>query len=172
MLETHEEIETGNCWYALRTKSRHEKVVRERLDREGVETLLPTMKRLSRWKDRKKEIEVPLFPGYCFVRFSLQRKLSVLKIIGVVDIVGCGHRPEAIPDEEILALKAVTTSFLKYDAHPYLKEGMVVEVVGGILKGVRGILLPKRKGHRLAIGIRLIQRAVAVEIDAMDVVPI
>ena len=172
MLETLEKFGARNCWYALRTKSRHEKVVRERLVREGVEALLPTMKRLSRWKDRKKEIEVPLFPGYCFVRFSLERRFPVLNVIGVVDIVGCGHRPEAIPDEEILALKAVMASFLRYDAHPYLKEGMNVEVVGGALKGVRGILLQKNKGHRLAVGIQLIQQAVAVEIDGMDVVPI
>ena len=161
-------------WYALRTKSRHEKVVRECLLREGVEALLPTMKRLSRWKDRKKEIEVPvpLFPGYCFVRFSLVEKLSVLKIFGVVEIVGCGHRPEPIPEEEISALKTVMASFLNYDVYPYLEEGMRVEVVWGVLKGVRGILLQKNEGHRLSVGIRLIQQSVAVEIDAMDVVPV
>ena len=159
-------------WYALRTKSRHEKVVRESLLREGVEALLPTMKRLSRWKDRKKEIEVPLFPGYCFVRLSLEKRLPVLKIFGVVEIVGCGHRPEPIPEEEISALKTVMASFLNYDVYPYLEEGMRVEVVWGVLKGVRGILLQKNEGHRLSVGIRLIQQSVAVEIDAMDVVPV
>ncbi|GJL61919.1 MAG: transcription termination factor NusG domain protein [Nitrospirales bacterium] len=172
MFEEHAQNEKSICWYALRTKSRHEKMVRERLVRKGVEALLPTVKRMSRWKDRKKEIEHPLFPGYCFVRFSLDEKLQVLNIIGVVNIVGCGHRPEVIPNEEISSLKVVMTSFLQYDPHPYLKEGMNVEVVDGVLKGVRGILLQKSEGHRLAVGVRLIQQALAVDVNAMDVMPL
>jgi len=92
-------------WYALRTKSRHEKLVRDRLEKQGIEPLLPTVKRLSQWKDRKKEIEVPLFSGYCFVRFGSQQKLPVLKTIGVVEVVGGGTKPEPIPDEEIAALR-------------------------------------------------------------------
>ena len=91
---------------------------------QGIEPLLPTVKRLSQWKDRKKEIEVPLFSGYCFVRFASEQKLPVLKTIGVVDIVGAGHCPEPIPDEEIGAIKTLMTSVLPYDSHPYLHEGM------------------------------------------------
>src|SRR3989442_11825859 len=81
-------------WYALRTRSRHEKLVRDRLIGQGVEELLPTVRRLSQWKDRKKEIEVPLFTGYCFARFSWPRRSKVLMVSGVVDIVGSGLRPE------------------------------------------------------------------------------
>ena len=158
-------------WYALRTKSRHEKVVREQLANQGIEPLLPTVKRLSQWKDRKKEIEVPLFSGYCFVRFTLEQKLPVLKTIGVVDIVGASSSPEPIPDEEIEAIKTLMTSVLPYDPHPYLHEGMHVEVVRGPLQGVHGILLRKEKRHRLVLGVRLIQQAAAVEIDVNDVVP-
>jgi transcription antitermination factor NusG len=159
-------------WYALRTKSRHEKLVRDRLEHEGIEPLLPTVKRLSQWKDRKKEIEVPLFSGYCFVRFSQQQKLPVQKVAGVVEIVGGGHRPEPIPDEEINALRTLMTSVLPFDPHPYLQEGTMVEVIRGPLQGVHGILLRKEKRHRLVLGIRLIQQAAAVEIDVRDVVPV
>jgi len=158
-------------WYALRTKSRHEKQVRDQLERLGIEPLLPTVKRLSQWKDRKKEIEIPLFSGYCFVRFSQQDRLPVQKVLGVVEVVGCGSRPEPIPDEEIEALKTLMNSVLPYDSHPYLHEGMMVEVVRGPLQGVQGILLRKEKRHRLVIGVRLIQQAAAVEIDVQDVVP-
>jgi len=158
-------------WYAIRTKSRHEKLVRDRLAGLGIEQLLPTVKRLSQWKDRKKEIEVPLFSGYCFGRFQWQERTPVLKVSGVVEIVGGGNRPEPIPDEEIAALKTLMTSVLRYDAHPYMREGMVVEVVRGPLQGVRGILLRKDKRHRLVIGVRLIQQAAAVEINGNDVVP-
>ncbi len=159
-------------WYALRTRSRHEKLVRDQLANQGIEPLLPTVKRLSQWKDRKKEIEVPLFSGYCFVRFGSDQKLPVLRTVGVVDIVGGGQRPEPIPDEEIAALQTLMTSVLPYDPHPYLHEGMLVEVIRGPLQSVRGILLRKEKRHRLVLGVRLIQQAAAVEIDVGDVVGI
>lgn len=159
-------------WYALRTKSRHEKQVRDQLERQGIEPLLPTVKRLSQWKDRKKEIEVPLFSGYCFVRLSQQSRLPAQKVSGVVEVVGSGSRPEPIPDEEIEALRTLMTSVLPYDPHPYLHEGMAVEVVRGPLRGVQGILLRKEKRHRLVIGVRLIQQAAAVEIDVRDVLPV
>ncbi|MCS6302993.1 MAG: UpxY family transcription antiterminator [Nitrospira sp.] len=159
-------------WYALRTKSRHEKLVRDQLNRQGIEPLLPTVKRLSQWKDRKKEIEVPLFSGYCFVRFSQLEKTPVQKIVGVVEIVGSGSRPEPIPEQEIDALRRLMTSVLPYDPHPYLHEGMKVEVVRGPLQGAHGILLRKEKRHRLVVGVRLIQQAAAVEIDVNDVVPV
>lgn len=158
-------------WYALRTKSRHEKLVRDQLKKQGIEPLLPTVRRLSQWKDRKKEIEVPLFSGYCFVRLSQHNKLPAQKVAGVVEVVGSGNRPEPIPDAEIEALKTLMTSVLPYDPHPYLHEGMSVEVVRGPLQGVHGILLRKEKRHRLVIGVRLIQQAAAVEIDVQDVVP-
>jgi len=159
-------------WYALRTKSRHEKLVRDQLDKQGIEPLLPTVKRLSQWKDRKKEIEIPLFSGYCFVRFSRLEKTPVKKIVGVVEIVGSGNRPEPIPEQEIDALRLLMTSVLPYDPHPYLHEGMQVEVIRGPLQGAHGILLRKEKRHRLVIGVRLIQQAAAVEIDVNDVLAV
>jgi len=159
-------------WYALRTRSRHEKLVRDQLDKQGIEPLLPTVRRLSQWKDRKKEIEVPLFSGYCFVRFSQLEKTPVQKVTGVVGIVGSGSRPEPIPEQEIDALRRLMTSVLPYDPHPYLHEGMQVEVVRGPLQGVHGILLRKEKRHRLVIGVHLIQQAAAVEINVNDVVAV
>jgi transcription antitermination factor NusG len=167
-----DQADQSACWYALRTKSRHEKVVRDQLDRQGIEQLLPTVRRLSQWKDRKKEIDVPLFSGYCFVRFGKGTKSSVQKVAGVVEIVGSGGRPEPIPDGEIENLKTLMSSVLPYDPHPYLHEGMTVEVVRGPLRGVRGVLLRKEKRHRLVVGIRLIQQAAAVEIDVRDVEPV
>ena len=136
-------------WYALRTRSRHEKLVRDQLANQGIEPLLPTVKRLSQWKDRKKEVEVPLFSGYCFVRFGMDQKLPVLKTVGVVDIVGGGRQPEPIPDEEIAAIQTLMTSVLPYDPHPYLQEGMMVEVIRGPLQGVTWNLVAQRKAASL-----------------------
>ncbi len=159
-------------WYAVRTRARHEKQVRDRLAGKGIEQLLPTVKRLNQWKDRKKQVEAPLFLGYCFVRFAWPERLNVLQVPGVVQIVGGGHRPEAIPDEEINAIKTLMTSTLPYDSQPYLHEGMAVEVIRGPLEGVHGILLRKNKPYRLVISVHVIKQAAAVEIDASDVVPI
>ena len=163
----------GNArWYALRTKSRHEKLVRDRLESHGIEPLLPTITKLRQWKDRRKEVVVPLFSGYCFARFNWSDRLAVQKTSGVVDIVGGGDRPEPIPDCEIEALKTLMASTLPYDSYPYLQEGMTVEVVRGPLEGVHGILVRKDKRHRLMIAVHLIQQAAAVEIDAGDVRPL
>ena len=159
-------------WYAVRTKSRHEKLVRDRLFGQGIEQFLPTIKRLSQWKDRKKEIEVPLFSGYCFARFAMEDRLSVRKTYGVANIVGNGHGPEPIPDEEIDGIRLLIRSKLVYDAHPYLQQGAPVEVIRGPLQGVRGVLLRKASRYRLVLAIHLIQHAAAVEIDASDVASI
>lgn len=159
-------------WYALQTKPRHEKIVRDRLVSNGIESLLPTIKRLSLWKDRKKEIEVPLFSGYCFAHFTWPERISVLSISGVVSLVGSGKDPEPIPLEEISALRILMISTLQYDYHPYLTEGLEVEVMRGPLKRARGIIVRKECGHQLILSVRLIQQAVSVAIDASDVTPI
>lgn len=95
----------------------------------------------------------------------------MLKIPGVVQIVGRSNLPEPVPEEEIVSLKKLMSSPLTYDAHPYLHEGMMVQVIRGPLEGVRGVLLRKEKHYRLVISVHLIKQAAAVEIDAMDVLP-
>jgi transcription antitermination factor NusG len=139
---------------------------------QGIDHLLPTVRRLSQWKDRKKAIEVPLFSGYCFARFPWTARMPVLLVSGVVEVVGGGTRAEPIPDEEIGALKALMGSTLSYDAHPYLHEGMAVKVIRGPLEGVQGILLRKAKHYRLVVAVHLIRQAAAVEMDAADVIPL
>ena len=158
-------------WYALRTKSRHEKQVRDRLESQGIEQLLPTVIKLSQWKDRKKKIEVPLFSCYCFAQFAWPDRLAVQRTAGVVQIVGNGKGPEPIPDDEIGAILMLMKSLLPYDVHPFLQEGMPVQVIHGPLEGVRGTLLRKDKPFRLVISVHLIRQAASVEIDASDVVP-
>jgi transcription antitermination factor NusG len=135
----------------------------------NVENFLPTMRQLSQWTDRKKEIEVPLFAGYCFARFSLVDRLPVLQSQGVVRVVGSGGRPEPIPDVEIESLRKLISSSSDYDCCSYLREGMIVEVVRGPLQGVKGRLVREARPCRLVLSISLIQRAVSIEIDAASV---
>lgn len=147
-------------------------MVRDQLMKKGVEQLLPTVNRVSQWKDRKKNIEVPLFSGYCFARFPWAERLPVLQVTGVVEVVGGGSHPEPIPDEQIEALRTLMVSTLPYDSYPYLSAGMAVEVSRGPLKGIHGILLRKEKPCRFVISVHLIRQSAAVEIDASDVTPI
>ena len=156
-------------WFAIQTLSRHEKVVRSQLERRAVETFLPTMRRLSQWTDRKKEIEVPLFAGYCFARFSIANRLPVLQSQGVVCVIGPGGQPEPIPDEEIESLRKLINSPSDYVCYPYLTEGTLVEVIRGPLQGVKGRLVREARACRLVLSISLIQRAVSIEIDAASV---
>lgn len=161
--------ETTEAWYAIWTRSRHEQVVREQLERKGVEAFLPTIKRWSRWKDRKKQIDWPLFPGYCFARFEPTGRLPILKCTGVVSIVSFDGEPAPIPDHEIISIRQLVKTDLQYDPCPFIREGMMVEVTHGPLRGVIGRLVRKGAHARLVLAVDLIGQAVSVEVDAADV---
>jgi transcription termination/antitermination protein NusG len=156
-------------WYAVWTRSRHEQVVRSQLDEKHVTAFLPTMTRWSRWKDRKKQIDVPLFPGYVFARFEPGERLAILKCSGVVSIVSFNGEPAPVPDQEIENIRTLVTSTLPYDPCPTIKTGTLVEVSHGPLKGVIGRLTRKGSQSRLILSVDLIGQAVSVQVDAADV---
>ena len=158
-------------WYALWTRSRHEQVVREQLERKRVEVFLPTIRKWSRWKDRKKQVDWPLFPGYCFARFEPHDSLPILKCTGVVNIVSFQGEPAAVPEQELDSIRRLIETDLAFDPVPLIKEGTMVEVVHGPLKGVVGRLVQKKEKARLVLSVDLIGQAVSVEIDAADVRP-
>lgn len=157
------------AWFAVWTRSRHEQVVREQLERKGVETFLPTITRWSRWKDRKKQVDWPLFPGYCFARFDALDRLPILKCTGVVNIVSFDGEPAPIPESEIVGIRQLVESDLAFDPCPLIHEGDMVEVTHGPLKGVAGRLVRKGAHARLVLSVELIGQGVSVEVDAADV---
>lgn len=158
------------AWYAVWTRSRHEAVVRDQLRHRQIDTFLPTITRWSRWKDRKKKIDWPLFPGYCFAQFDVDDALQVLKCNGVVSIVSFEGRPAPIAARELESIRLLVGSELQFDPCPLLKEGSLVEVIGGPLRGVVGKLLRKDGPRaRLVLSVDLIGQAVSVEVDAADV---
>ena len=158
-------------WFAIWTRSRHEHVVREQLERKHFDAFLPTITKWSRWKDRKKKIDWPLFPGYCFARFEQEEALSILKCTGVVNIVSVEGKPAPIPDHEIEGIRLLLESDLQYDPCPLIREGTMVEVTHGALKGVVGRLVRKGAHARLILSVDLIGQGVSVEVDAADVKP-
>jgi transcription termination/antitermination protein NusG len=158
-----------NPWFAVWTRSRAEKSVYEQIVRKGYEVFLPTVTRWSRWKDRRKQVDWPLFPGYCFARFEPRDSLHILTVTGVAAIVSFDGRLAPIPDEEVEAIRRLVTCGLQYDPCPFIKEGDRVEVVNGPLKGVVGLLTKKGRHARLVLSVDLIGRAVAVTVDAADI---
>lgn len=158
-------------WYAISTRSRHEKIVRDRLAGIGVEPFLPLTRKLSQWSDRKVWTVSPLFAGYCFARFSLMNGLAIRQTPGVVRIVG-SVMPEPIPDEELAAIMKLAESERSLEPHDYLTEGGWVEVVRGPLAGLRGQLVRKASHDCLVIRVHLIQRAATIHIDMSEVIPV
>ena len=147
-------------------------MVREQLERKGLEAFLPTITRWSRWKDRKKQIDWPLFPGYCFARFDKGERLPVLKCTGVVNIVSFDGEIVPIPEHEIESIRRLVESDLQFDPCPLIREGMMVEVAHGPLRGVVGRLMRKDASRsRLVLSVDLIGQAVSVDVDAADVKP-
>jgi transcription termination/antitermination protein NusG len=157
-------------WYAVATRSRHEKVVAEQLWQKQIECFLPLKEVMSRWKDRRKKVQFPLFPGYLFVHVPIRsRRLDILKVPSVVRLIGFQGEPEPIPENQIQAVRTLVFSQLPLDPFPYLNEGDLVEIVRGPLRGLTGRLVEKKSKYKFVLAVDLIQQAVACEVDAMDV---
>lgn len=155
-------------WYAAYTCANHEKRVREQLEQRSVEAFLPVYETVRRWKDRRVQLEMPLFPGYVFVHLALRDRLRVMQVPSVVRVVGFNGHPSALPDEEIEALRTGLAKGVRAEPHPLLTAGRRVRVKSGPLQGLEGIVLRKKNGLRLIIALDLIHRAAAVEVEAAD----
>jgi transcription antitermination factor NusG len=161
----------GLRWYAAYTRSRHEKRVLERLQTMSIECFLPLCNTLSRWKDRNALVQLPLFPGYLFVRIGSQSWLRVLQSPGVVRFVGLNHRPESLPENEIEALRNALSQNIPVEPHPFLKSGERVLIANGPFEGMEGVLLRKNR-LRVVLSLSQIYSSFVLEVDAHDVYPV
>jgi transcription antitermination factor NusG len=161
-------------WYAIRTRSRHEKMVADQLEKLGVENFLPLVKRTRQWSDRTKEVELPLFSGYTFVRVVLSSpdRLRVLQTHGVAGFVGINCCGTAIPDNQIEDIRTLLASDVPFEEQPFLRVGQRVRVRGGALDGVEGILSAQNDDHSLVISLEPIQRSLSVRIQGYSVEPV
>jgi len=157
-------------WYALHTRSRHEKKVARLLDESKVEHFLPLRRVLSQWADRKKWVEKPYFPGYLFVRIHLEQAPLVSSRRGVVGLVSSRPGiPAIIPESEIDSVFRLVESQVHVDPYPYLKPGQIVYVRRGPLRGVEGTLIRKNKKHFLVVSVPLLGQSVIAEVPADSV---
>lgn len=162
-------------WYAVYVKSRHEFRVHEHLAGARIETFLPTITRLSRWKDRKKLVTFPLFPGYLFVHVCNRKDafMPILKTPGVVKFLSSRPGPpDPVPESQIASLKNLVAAGNDIEPYPYLQEGRRVRIKWGPLTGVEGILVEKRGQQILVLSIDILQQGASVRIDAADVEPV
>lgn len=158
-------------WFALHVRTRHEAGVAAHLEGMGYEDFLPLYKTRTRWSDRTKEIEAPLFPGYLFCRFDPQNRLPILKTPGVIQVVGYSRQPIPVEETEIEAIQALVASGIPSQPWPYLEVGEKVRIESGPLRGREGVLVEFKGTHRLILSVALLQRSVAVEIETALVKP-
>jgi transcription antitermination factor NusG len=158
-----------HSWFALYTCANHEKRVAAQLESRSVDHFLPLYGSVRRWKDRRIRLQLPLFPGYIFVRLALTERLRVLEVPGAVRLVGFNGQPYALPKEEIEVLRQGNLQQLRIEPHPYLTVGSRVRIKEGPLAGMEGILVRKKKVQRVVLSLDVIARSAAVEVDASDI---
>ena len=164
---------SGHPWLALRVIARHEKSVQTILNAKGYRTALPLVRCIhkrrsgSDWDSQK-----PLIPGYVFAVRNPENPFRIVTTPGVVQIVSFGKSPGTIPEAEIEALERVAASGLPVASCGYTRIGEAVELIDGPLKGVQGILLRQAQTACLVVGVELLHRSVAVEIDGAWAIPI
>lgn len=159
----------GPLWHALYTRHQHENVVAQALTGKGFQIFLPLYRSVHQWKDRRKEIHLPLFPNYVFIHGGIDRMLSIVTTPGVHSMVSWGGRPADIPAREIEAIRRMVEGPLQVEPHPYLKCGDVVRIKSGPLQGIEGILVRKTRGYRLVLSVEMLSKSAAVEVDISTV---
>jgi transcription termination/antitermination protein NusG len=159
------------AWYAIRVRSRFERSVSEQLEQKGYEQFLPMYWSRRVWSDRVKVLQLPLFGGYLFCRFDVQKRLPVLQTPGVVNVVGKGKVPVPVDSVQLENIRAAVNSGQKVQPWPRLDLGESVRVEFGPLRGVEGTLLRYKNATQLILAIDLMQRAIAVEVKEDWVIP-
>ena len=157
-------------WYALYTRPRHEKFVWAQLNAKTIESYLPLYQSVRKWNDRTALVELPLFPGYLFVRILLTERLPVLTVAGVVRMVSAGGAPACLLDDDIRAIQT-SVALQAAEPHPYLAKGTRICIGTGALKGLEGIVVRRKGKLRVVVSIHSIMQSFSVEVNAEDLLP-
>jgi len=161
-------------WFAVQTRSRHEKKAHAELQEKGIQSFLPLFAEKHKWSDRQRVVEMPLFPQYLFVRIAVSsdERIAVLRTNGVVGLVGTKGSGIAIPDVQVERIQRVIEQKIPYNPHLYLNVGKRIRIRGGALDGVEGILTAVNGDQTLVVSVELIQRSLAVRIAGFEVEPV
>jgi transcription antitermination factor NusG len=156
-------------WFAVYTTCRHEKRVARNLGQRQIEHFLPIYRTQHTWKDGTRVmLDLPLFPGYIFVRIDLHDRVGVLEVPGVVSMIGTAKQPAPLPDLEVEALRAGLDP-TRAAPHPLLTVGQRVRITRGALAGVEGIVVRKKSGFQVVLTLNLLMQSIAIEVSGDDV---
>ena len=158
-------------WYSLHTRSRFEDVVFEGLEKKAFEIFLPKIRVKSKRRDRKVMLNVPLFPGYLFVKTNLNpvEHLEILKTIGVVSMLGNRKGPVFVPDNNIESLRIMTNLDTTVVTGNIIRKGEKVVVMEGPFAGLTGIFLRYKGKGRVVVNIDTLGQSAGVEISEEDI---
>lgn len=161
-------------WYAIHTRSQHEKSVAAHLESQGITTFLPLVTEVHRWSDRRKLVQLPLFSCYTFAHMPFVSELwaKVLRVSGVLSFVGGRGQGVPIPEKQIESIRTILASNAACTLYPFLKIGQHVRIRGGALDGIEGVLVARNGDRTVVISVEPIQRSLAVRIDDYQVEPI
>lgn len=165
-------LATGFPWFALQVRTRHELGVANFLRCRGYDPFVPVYQCRKVWSDRIKVTDAALFPGYLFCRLNIHDRLPLLMAPGVIQIVGQKGQPQPVDEAEINAIKTMIKSGLPNEPWSFVRTGDRVHIERGPLRGLDGILVEVRGGHRLILSVTMLERSVAVEIDSAFVKPL
>jgi transcriptional antiterminator NusG len=153
-------------WFAIFTRTHHEKRVAQHLTDRGIQSFLPLYKSVHQWSHyRKATLDLPLFSNYVFVHIAPGERIRTLEVSGVLSMVSHGSAPAALPDAEIERLR-FGLPLRNFKPHPYLAVGTKARIRGGPFAGMKGIVLREKSGLRIVLTVELIMQSVAVEVDA------
>jgi len=169
---SHPEVDSS-LWFAVLTRSRHEKKVHASLVNEGITTFLPLVSRVHKWSDRRQVVELPLFSCYIFVRIPQlpAARIPVLRTLGVISFVGIQGRGIPIPESQIEDLRTLLTHRVPLEPHPWLKVGQRVRIRGGCLDGIEGILAVSDGNRKVVISVDTIEKSLAISVKGYDLEP-
>jgi transcription antitermination factor NusG len=164
--------QTSPAWYALYTRHQHEKSAAHILTQKGFEALVPLYSEKHHWGDRHKEVLLPIFPCYLFVRAGMDRKLDILQTPGIFSIVSSVGQPCVVPEQDIHLVRQLSSNPAKVQPHSYLRTGQFVRVRVGPFAGLAGVLTRIKNISRVVLSVELLQKSVALELDASILDPI
>ena len=160
-------------WFAVYTNSRHEKRVGQHLSMREIEHYLPLYHVQRKWSNGLRvTLDLPLFPGYIFVRIHRAQRVRVLEVPGVLALVGgTGGEPAPLPEADIEALRS-GLSLRRVEPHPLLKVGQRARIRSGAFAGMEGIVVRKKNSFRVVLTLDTIMQSFAVEVDGKELEPL
>jgi transcription antitermination factor NusG len=160
-------VDKNTRWYVAYTLPRHEKAVENRLITQNIETYLPLYSAMRYWNHRRVKVDLPLFPGYVFLKMRIADKVRIIACSGIIRLVSFNSTAAAVSEGEIEKLRLSLASW-RAEPYPFLTSGKKVRIRSGPFAGLEGTILRRKGKLRLVVSLDFIQSAILFELDASE----